>query len=620
MKKNYRIISIIFIVSFLVLSVPSCSLASSGTSSNISATTKRVSDETSSSFNLTEELNTLKEKLVNPPVITSHKPFQELSSNSGKELVIIKGKSDTDTSIALKVNGVLIDKKYTVDSSGNFETGDGVEIVEGTNTVEVYAVNADGDKSDPTKLTFFLNTQQDLYFMIYENADSLSEISSQFYSKEIEPLVYIRGVALPLVDVFLKVNDKIIGQTLSGETGVFSFSGIQLSQGSNIISAWYSSGDSQPSTQVDKEINVSKDLVSPDPSSLTGYIDSNGNHLSWVQSTDIEFVSYKIVRVDDPAKNPHYPENDVIATITDKNILNYTDTDIVAGKAYFYTLWILDDAGNLTSSNVLPLPTPKYAISINRLPVLQANIIARRGWYYEYFELTNTGNVPVYIQPILVWFLLEPESDKNLTLNPLWAVYIWDPSTGTYYYENTDIREAFLADWVEYDSSRKSETESIILDPATQRVTTKTKTIIDGDTKTAETINYVYDANGRPLTTTTIVMEIKKIGEENISKRVLILNKTTTVTVENHLTGTSTTTSENAITRAIVAPENVNSTVEPIEPGDKIKLVIKIANVAADKDDKIVVHFNFAPADSSGYYFMEDIISTGDIFVTSSGK
>ncbi|MCX6346936.1 MAG: hypothetical protein NTZ89_03220 [Actinobacteria bacterium] len=129
MKKNYKIISVFFTVSFLILTISSCGIVNPGKTGNASSTKQSVVDETSSSFDLTKELNTLKEKLVNPPVITSHKPYQEITSSNNKELVIIKGKSDIGTSIALKINGILIDKKYAVGSSGDFETGDGVEIV-----------------------------------------------------------------------------------------------------------------------------------------------------------------------------------------------------------------------------------------------------------------------------------------------------------------------------------------------------------------------------------------------------------------------------------------------------------------------------------------------------------
>ncbi|MHB1274960.1 MAG: fibronectin type III domain-containing protein [Candidatus Humimicrobiaceae bacterium] len=587
MEKNYKLISVFFIISFLILTTLSCSIANSGKTGSVSNNGQSVSDETISSFSLTEALNTLKEKLVNPPVITSHKPYQELTSNNNKELVIIKGKSDIDTSIALKVNGILSEKKYAVDSSGDFEIKDGIEIVEGTNTVEIYAVNADGEKSEPTKLTFLLNIQKNLDFTVYENAENLVEIFSQFYSKEFKPLVYVHGIALPAVDVYLKVNDKIIGNVQSSDTGAFFFENVGLSHGGNIISVWYVSGNGQPSVQINKEITVFKDVVSPNPSSLTGYVSSNGNHLGWAQSSDAGFVSYKIVRVEDPAKNPHYPDDNVIATIADRTISSYTDTDIISGKAYFYTLWTLDNAGNLISSNVLPLPAPKYTISMIKLPSLQGNVLARREWYYEYFEITNTGNVPVNIQPILVWFLLDPDSDPEMALNPLWAVYIWDPSTGTYYYSNEDIRESHVSDWIGHGSTQKYETVT-------------------------------YSADG--LSKTTTVLEVYKIAEETVGKRIVSFDRTTTITVEDLVTGVSTTTTAHEVSKGIAEPEKVGNIIEGIQPGDKIKLAVKIANVAADNGDKIVVHFNFAPTDSFGYYFTDDIVSTYDIFITSSGK
>jgi hypothetical protein len=587
MKKYFKIISVFFTAAFLILAVSSCGISNSAESSGVQKTGQSSAGETSSSFDLTKELNSLKEKLVNPPVITSHNPYQELTSNNDRELIIIKGKSGIGTSIVLKVNGISVDKKYIVDSSGDFEIDDGVEIVEGTNIVEIFAVNADGEKSEPTKLTFLLNIQKNLAFNVYETPDNLVEISDQLYSKEYKPSVYIHGIALSVVDVYLKVNDKIIANVQSSDTGVFFFENVQLSHGVNDISVWYVSGDGQPGVQVSKEITVFKDTVSPDPSSLTGYIGSNGNHLGWAKSTDAGFTSYKIVRVEDPAKNPHYPQDNVIATIADRNVSSYTDTDIIPGKAYFYTLWTLDEAGNLTSSNVLPLPAPKYTISMEKLPTLQGNVLARREWYYEYFEITNTGNVPVYIQPILVWFLLDPASDPAMALNPLWAVHIWDPNTGTYYYSNEDIRESQISDWIGHGSTQRTETVS-------------------------------YSSDG--LTKTTTTLEVYKIAEETVGMRVVTFDKTTTITVEDLVNGTSKTTTAHEVSKGIAAPEKIGSLIGPIEPGEKIKIAVKIANVAADNGDKIVVHFHFAPADSSGYYFTDDIVSTHDIFITSSGK
>ncbi|MCL4386006.1 MAG: hypothetical protein M1326_06815 [Cyanobacteria bacterium] len=586
--KNLIILSFVIIL-FFILSLISCDIIKSGNDKIVTNSTISQDNinKTDTSFDLTKELNSLKDKMVNPPIITSHKPYQQLTSGNDREMIILRGKADVNSKIQLKVNGRASDKRYDVDSNGDFEITDGIEIVEGINTIEVYAINSNGDKSEPTKLTFLLNVQKNLDYKVYDSIDNLIEIKDTYYSKSFEPKVYIHGIALPSVNIYLKVNDKISGQSLASDKGEFSFKDVQLLNGDNTISIWYVSSDGQPSVQVNKNILVYKDVSSPDPSSLTGFVGSDGNHLSWTPSTDSQFISYKIVRVEDPAKNPRYPTDNVIATITDKNVSKFIDTNIISGKAYFYTLWTMDKAGNLISSNVLPLPAPEYTISIKRLPGLQSNILARREWYYEYYEITNTGNVPVNIQPVLIWFILDPQSDSEMALNPLWAVYIWDPGTGNYYYSNEDIRQTYIADWNNPGTTQKTE-------------------------------NVTYSADG--LTKTTTVTEVYKIANDSNGKRILTTNTTTTITITNLSTGESTTTTTHDTSSSIVEPEKVGTLITGIQPGEKIKIAVKITNIGADNGDKITVHFNFAPADSFGYFFTDDMVSTNDINVTSSGK
>jgi len=110
----------------------------------------------------------------------------------------------------------------------------------------------------------------------------------------------------------------------------------------------------------------------------------------------------------------------------------------------------------------------------------------------------------------------------------------------------------------------------------------------------------------------------KYIADETSSS--FDLTKELNILKENLVTGESTTTTAHEVAKGIAEPEKIGSLIGPIEPGEKIKLAVKIANVAADNGDKIVVHFHFAPTDSSGAYFTDDIVSTHDIFITSSGK
>jgi len=589
-NKNKNII-ILIIILFLILNLLLVSCNISNTQSNNDSQSlilkSNEANKTSTTFDLNKELSSLKEKLVSPPIITSHKPYEEFNSENEKETIILSGKADVNTKIELKVNGRISDKKYDVDSNGNFSINDGIELVEGLNTIEVYAINSNNEKSEPTKLTFLLNVQKRLDYKIYSDNNNLIEIKDTYYSKDFEPQVYIKGNTLPNVDVYLKVNDKIVAQSTSNDKGVFEFNNIKLKNGDNLISAWYELQDKQTSVMVNKDILVFNDLASPNPSSLTGFVGKDGNHLSWVPSSDSQFLSYKIVRVDDPSKNPHYPTDNVIATISDRNVSQFVDTNVISGKAYFYTLWTLDKAGNLISSNVLSLPAPKYLISIKKLPTLQSNIISRREWYYEYYEITNTGNVPVNIQPVLIWFILDPESDPEMALNPLWGVYIWDPDSGNYYYQNEDIRQTHISDWNN-----------------------------PGTTQKTETVTYSTDGTSK----ITTITEVYKISNQTNGVRILTTNTTTTIITTNLSTGVSETTTNYNTSTSTVEPEKVGTLIKDIQPGKKIKIAVKITNIGADNGDKITVHFNFAPADSNGYFFTDDMVSTGDINVTSSGK
>jgi hypothetical protein len=199
-----------------------------------------------------------------------------------------------------------------------------------------------------------------------------------------------------------------------------------------------------------------------------------------------------------------------------------------------------------------------------------------------------------------------------LALNPLWAVDIWDPNTGTYYYKNEDIRESHVSDWVSHDSVQRTETVTYSSDGLTT-----TKTVSDGETRKTETVTYSSDR----LTKTTTVIEVYRSVAENVGIRIVTFDTTTTITVEHLDTGiTDTPVTTHEVIKDTAAPEKVGSIIEAIEPGEKIKLAVKIANIAADNGDKIIVHFHFAPADSSGAYFTDDIVSTHDIFITSSGK
>lgn len=128
MEKRYKnlIILVFVIILFLILSLVSCDIIKSGNDKVIinSTLSQDNINETTASFDLTKELNSLKDKMANPPIITSHKPYQELTSKNDREMIILSGKAEVNSKIELKVNGRTSEKRYKADSSGAYFTDD----------------------------------------------------------------------------------------------------------------------------------------------------------------------------------------------------------------------------------------------------------------------------------------------------------------------------------------------------------------------------------------------------------------------------------------------------------------------------------------------------------------
>ncbi len=100
----------------------------------------------------------------------------------------------------------------------------------------------------------------------------------------------------------------------------------------------------------------------------------------------------------------------------------------------------------------------------------------------------------------------------------------------------------------------------------------------------------------------------------------MTVNIISTVTVTDLTTGIDTVTVANDTTTEIVEPERIGTLIEDLDPGEKIKIGVKIQNVSAANNEEIIVHFHFAPVDCDGHFFIDEIVSTGDIFTKSSGR
>lgn len=596
-KKIKLVIGLLLCSVIVIVCASGCSGGSESLSSEITASDSETEADLLDENGINKKLSDIREKIVNSPTIISPLPNEELYASGECELIFVKGYAGKGCKIEVYVNGILEPGDIAVDNNGCFETYDGIEIIKGENTIELVAVDPVWGKSVPTKISVFLNTPKKIIFKVYDNPDSLKEIESIYFSKVSNPFVCIVGKCQPVSQVFLQVNNRVVNE-YGSEDGTFLFENIALNLGANEIAIWSLTGDGYTSNLALKDIMVSKDVGSPSPSDLSGYIAGDGNHLSWTPSTDENFSSYKIVRIEDPCANPDYSGDDVIATLSDAVTNSYVDSKVEEGRSYFYTVWTLDKAGYAVSSNVLALPKPVYSISMERVPPFEDISAGRREWFYRYYEITNTGNVTLDLQPVMVWIKLNPEPDEEMELSPLWEAHMWNPDSDDYYYSDESIYSTHVADWANVGGTTETETES---------------TYNDEDTDDDGVDDY--------FTKTVTETKTTKKTSPGDGKRIMTITVVTTITVTNRTTGAvvSETTTTDTSTK-IVEPEKIGSLVEGLEPGGKVKIAVKVQNISAGNQETITFHFHFAPVDCGGHYFTDEMVSTGDVTVKSSGR
>lgn len=592
MKKNVKTILILMICGIISLSL------SSGCFSSGSGSDLIIADRNSSSEDADEDEDTIDSKLslfrsriVTAPIILSHLSGEVIYGSGDKELVFIKGLAEVGDTVDVYVNGELQQSGIIVDNNGSFETINGVEITEGNNTIELVAVSPSGNESNPTIFYLFLEVPQKVEYFLFNNSTDLREIESIYYSTETNPIIYVQGKHLPGSQVYIQVNDKIVGEVECDDSGIFDLENVSLKLDNNEVAVWAVKSDGLMSAPVFKNVMVFKDLIVPYPSDLTGNQQGNVNYLSWTQSSDNNFSSYKLVKMEDPCPSPDLESDDVIATFTNINDINYVDEDIEENKAYYYSVWTIDSGGRMVSSNVLAIPSPDYTISIAKVPPFSDISKGRRERFIQYYDITNLGTVTLDLQPIRVWEKLNPDTDPEMEITPLWEVHIWDPETAdSYYYSDEEIKTTYISDWA------------------------CTGGCVETDTTTE------YSADGLTKTVTEVVTTMKtEEGEVNL-KRLMTATIETTITETDLTTGIDTVTTASDTNTEIVSPEEIGEIIPGLEPGEKKKIAIVIENVSAGWNEEITVHFHFAPVDCDGNFFTDEVVSTGDITVISTGR
>ncbi|MCK5566262.1 MAG: hypothetical protein KAI62_00025, partial [Actinomycetia bacterium] len=236
-----------------------------------SAVTDGVQENTIAAQNSSEEedagddidtrLNELKEGLVSAPVVLSHISGEKIFGSGDRELIFLKGSAKAGNTVEIYVNGTLDQDGIQVGSNGIFETLNGVEIIEGKNIVELIAVNPSGRKSGPTKFSLELVVPQKVEYTLYNNSTDLVEIDGAYYTTESKPGVYLRGTYIPGSNIFIQANDRIVGEVVSSDTGIFALSDILLNTGDNEVAVWAITADGYISAPIFESIAVFKDMI-----------------------------------------------------------------------------------------------------------------------------------------------------------------------------------------------------------------------------------------------------------------------------------------------------------------------------------------------------------------------
>jgi len=592
MKKNLKTILILIFCGIIALAcTPGCFSSNNSSDLIIADKSDKAADADKAEDTIDSKLSLLRSRMVTAPIVLSHVSGEEIYSSGDKELVFIKGLAEAGNTIDVYVNWELQQSGIIVDNNGSFETINGVEIVEGNNAIELVSVSPSGNESNPTTFNLILVVPPKVEYFLFENSTNLKEIENIYYSTVTNPAIYIQGKHLPNSQVYIQVNDKIVGEVECDESGFFDLDGVSIKLDNNEVAVWAEEQDGFMSAPVFKDVMVYKDLIVPYPSDLSGYQQGSANYLSWTLSSDNNFNSYKLVKMEDPCVSPNLESDDVIATFSNINNNSYVDEDVEEDKSYYYSLWTLDEAGRVVSSNVLAIPSPDYTIAIAKVPPFSDVSKGRRERFLQYYEITNLGTVTLDLQPMMVWIKLSPEPDPDMEIAPLWEVHIWNPEEAdTYYYSNEDIYESHISDWANTGG--------------TTDIETTTEYSADGLTKTV-----------------TEEVTTKKTEESEVNlKRLMTTTEETTITETDLTTGIDTVTTTSDTNTEIVSPEKVGSAIEGLEPGEKIKIAIVIENVSAGWNEKITVHFHFAPIDCDSYFFVDEIVSTGDITVISTGR
>lgn len=415
---------------------------------------------------------------ASPPIITLPDPLDPNFFINGESANLdIRGTSEPGVRLKLYTGNVEV-ATTTSSSSGEFVFKD-VLFVLGENHFKLVTISSSGHESRSTEIAYRVSAPP---VPTIEFPSDGEELRTSTDTK----VVFVRGRANAGINIEVIVNGEVAGVAEADNSGFYEVADVELPLGDIEITArtillienvrYYS-----PVART--IVKVSKDTIPPKAVNLTGTSNGSKNRLAWTRAPESDFLAYKILRTD-PFSNPDISTDDVLMTITDVNMTVFEDEPPVPGRAYYYTVWVMDEAENFISSNVLDLP--KIVFGLQLIPLSEYKDfkeVSRNHYWYSEYELKNTGNVEETIR--FDYFIKTYPSGNP---NPdSWFIKLWRVG-GEYLFESRGMGET---------AEPTAETTSTTVTTTTEATTTTTTT-------TEETVQWPYDLDEGESSTITL--------------------------------------------------------------------------------------------------------------------
>lgn len=174
----------------------------------------------------------------------------------------------------------------------------------------------------------------------------------------------------PVDSAIVQIDQVFNWKTTTNSAGKFQVQGV--TKGTHTFQALKKSDNGEVVSQTTDIVVGNEDLTLgeiqlPKPSKLYPLdslsVSTNGIHLTWSKSDDLDFREYKVFRKTDAGLDENTGE--LIFVSTSNSDTQFVDNSFSSGLTYYYRVFILSAYGKLGGSNLVNIKTPPQNYIVN---------------------------------------------------------------------------------------------------------------------------------------------------------------------------------------------------------------------------------------------------------------